>query len=73
MDQLKGDRLGLVLAFWGLGLVLGRPLVSQTDYREDGSTFGEFRPGISSCNGPICKPPCETRVRQLMYVFGLSN
>ena len=31
MDKFKGDRLGLVLAFWGLGLVLGRPLVSQTD------------------------------------------
>ena len=33
--------MGLVLAFWGLGIVLGRPLVSQTDYAEDGSTFGK--------------------------------
>ena len=41
VDKFKGDRTGLVLAFWGLGLVLGRPLVSQTDYKEDGATFGE--------------------------------
>ena len=36
----KGDRLGLVLAFWGVGLTLGRPQVSQTDYSEDGSLWG---------------------------------
>lgn len=42
VEQYKGDRLGLVLAFWGLGLVLGRPLVSQTDYTEDGATFGRI-------------------------------
>ena len=41
VDKFKGDRLGLVIAFWGLGIVLGRPLVSQTDYTEDGETFGE--------------------------------
>lgn len=41
MDKYRGDRLGLVLAFWGFGIVLGRPLVSQTDYTEDGKTFGE--------------------------------
>ena len=29
-----------MLAFWGLGLALGRPLVSQTDYTGDGHTFG---------------------------------
>lgn len=34
------DRLGLVLAFWGVGLHLGRPLVSQTDYQADGTIFG---------------------------------
>lgn len=42
VDKFKGDRTGLVLAFWGLGLVLGRPLVSQTDYKEDGATFGSL-------------------------------
>lgn len=41
VEQYKGDRLGLVLAFWGLGIVLGRPLVSQTDYTEENETFGE--------------------------------
>ena len=40
MEHFQGDRLGLVLAFWGLGIVLGRPLVSQTDYTEDNNTFG---------------------------------
>lgn len=40
MEAFEEDRLGLVLAFWGLGLVLGRPQVSQTDYTEDGETFG---------------------------------
>ena len=44
MDKFKGDRLGLVLAFWGLGIVLGRPLVSQTDYTDDNQTFGEEAP-----------------------------
>ena len=41
MDKFKGDRLGLILAFWGLGVVLGRPLVSQNDNTEDGQVFGE--------------------------------
>ena len=40
MEKFKGDRLGLVLAFWGLGLVLGKPLVSQTDYTDKLETFG---------------------------------
>ena len=40
MEAFEQDRLGLVLAFWGLGLVLGRPQVSQTDDTEDGQTFG---------------------------------
>ena len=40
VQQYSKDRLGLVLAFWGVGLHLGRPLVSQTDYKEDGTFFG---------------------------------
>ena len=43
VEQYRNDRLGLVLAFYGLGLVLGRPQVSQTDYTEDGQTFGVSR------------------------------
>ena len=43
MDTYKDDRLGLVLAFWGLGIVLGRPQVSQTDYTDAGETFGAKR------------------------------
>ena len=40
VHEYKDDRLGLVLAFWGVGLYLGRPLVSQTDYQVDGTIFG---------------------------------
>ncbi|DBB18065.1 hypothetical protein WJX82_011687 [Trebouxia sp. C0006] len=40
VEQYKQDRLGLVLAFWALGLHLGRPLISQTDYKADGTVFG---------------------------------
>ena len=29
-----------MLAFWAIALVLGRVQVSQTDYTEDGTTFG---------------------------------
>ena len=47
VEKFKGDRLGLVLAFWGLGIVLGRPLVSQTDYTKDLQTFGESEPATS--------------------------
>ena len=36
----KGDRLGLVLAYWGLALVMGSPLVSQTDRDSQGNLFG---------------------------------
>ena len=32
LDDFKEDRAGLVLAYWGVALTLGRPLVSQTDY-----------------------------------------
>jgi hypothetical protein len=40
VEEYKQDRLGLVLAFWALGLHLGRPLISQTDYKADGTVFG---------------------------------
>ncbi len=39
--HFKGDRFGLVVAYWGLALTLGVPQVSQTDYTNDGQTFGE--------------------------------
>ena len=38
----KGDRFGLVVAFWGLALTLGVPQVSQTDYNHKHKTFGEL-------------------------------
>lgn len=47
MEQYREDRLGLVLAFWGVGIHLGRPLVSQTDYKEDGSLFGSVLNHVS--------------------------
>ena len=47
MEQYKEDRLGLVLAFWGVGIHLGRPLVSQTDYKEDGTLFGSVLNHVS--------------------------
>lgn len=47
VEQYKEDRLGLVLAFWGLGLHLGRPLISQTDYKPDGSLFGSVLNHVS--------------------------
>ena len=40
VDIYRGDRIGLVLAFWAVALALGRVQVSQTDYTEDGTTFG---------------------------------
>ena len=40
VDKYRGDRVGLVLAFWGVALALGRIQVSQTDYTERGTTFG---------------------------------
>ncbi len=43
MEQYKGDRFGLVVAFWGLALLLGTPQVSQTDYNEKLETFGKLR------------------------------
>ena len=40
MDDYKSDRVGLVLAYWGVALHLGRPLVSQTDHDYEGSISG---------------------------------
>ena len=40
VQQYGDDRVGLVIAFWAVGLHLGRPLISQTDYKADGSVFG---------------------------------
>ena len=42
VERFASDRLGLVLAFWGLGLALGSPLVSQTDYNAEGDLFGSL-------------------------------
>ena len=36
VDDYKSDRVGLVLAYWGVALNLGRPLVSQTDHDYEG-------------------------------------
>lgn len=36
------NRPGLVVAFWGLALVLGRVLISQTDKKSDGTVFGSI-------------------------------
>ena len=40
VQQYQDDRLGLVLAFWGVGLHLGRPLISQIDYKAHGKIVG---------------------------------
>lgn len=42
MEQYKGDRLGLVLAYWGLALTVGRPQISQTDLDAEGKVFGSL-------------------------------
>ena len=44
--DFEGDRLGLVIAFWGLALQLGTPQVSQTDYNEKKETFGAQYPDL---------------------------
>ena len=41
MEHYVGDRFGLVVAWWGLALILGTPQISQTDYNEKLETFGE--------------------------------
>ena len=40
VEHYAGDRFGLVVAYWGLALILGTPQVSQTDYNENKETFG---------------------------------
>lgn len=47
MEQYKNDRLGLVLAYWGLAVTVGRPQVSQTDYDSEGKVFGSVLSHIS--------------------------
>ena len=42
MKHFEGDRFGLVLAFWGLALILGTPQTSQTDYNEKKETFASL-------------------------------
>ena len=40
VEHFRGNRFGLVVAFWGLALTLGQPQVSQTDYDRDHKIFG---------------------------------
>lgn len=54
MDHYKGDRFGLVAAYWGLALALGIPQVSQTDYTEKGETFGATLPLSSESVCRVC-------------------
>ena len=42
MEHFRGNRFGLVVAFYGLGLTLGEPQISQTDYDKDHKTFGKL-------------------------------
>ncbi|KAK9813026.1 hypothetical protein WJX72_007708 [[Myrmecia] bisecta] len=42
VEQYREDRVGLVIAYWGLALALGRVQVSQTDYHADGTVFGSI-------------------------------
>lgn len=42
VEHYKDNRPGLVVAFWGLALVLGRVLISQTDKKSDGTVFGSI-------------------------------
>lgn len=42
VEHYATNRPGLVVAFWGLALVLGRVLISQTDKKSDGTVFGSI-------------------------------
>lgn len=42
MQHYASNRPGLVVAFWGLALVLGRVQISQTDKKSDGTVFGSI-------------------------------
>ncbi len=69
VEQYQQDRLGLVLAFWALGLHLGRPLISQTDYKADGTVFGSVLNHVT--DGRFVKgqePQCLIRVLDFMHV-----
>ena len=48
VEHFRGNRFGLIVAFWGLGLALGTPQVSQTDYDRDHKTFGEHTLNVSA-------------------------
>lgn len=41
MQHYHGDHFGLIVAYWGLALILVEPQISQTDYNEKHETFGE--------------------------------
>ena len=42
VEHYKDNRPGLVVAFWGLALILGRVQISQTDLKSDGTVFGSI-------------------------------
>ena len=42
VEHYKDNRPGLVVAFWGLALILGRVQISQTDRQSDGTVFGSI-------------------------------
>lgn len=66
VHQYEHNRPGLIIAYWGLAVLLGKVQVSQTDLASDGSVFGSvlnhITPGrwangeggrVTSCN-PSC-------------------
>lgn len=63
VEQYKQDILGLMLAFWALWLHLGRPLISQTDYKADGTVIGSVLNHVT--DGRFVKGQ-----QYLMQVFG---
>lgn len=42
VERYASNRPGLVVAYWGLALVLGRVQISQTDKKSDGTVFGSI-------------------------------
>jgi hypothetical protein len=42
VEHYKDNRPALVVAFWGLALILGRVQISQTDKKSDGTVFGSI-------------------------------
>lgn len=67
-EHYKNNRVGLVVAFYGLGLVTGRIQISQTDRRADGSIYGSLFNHITVgrwANGEPTRPlrfavPCSS-------------